>query len=104
MSLSDATVIVFLWRQSASRGIGLGIVQQLLRSPEYIVFATCRNPSSAVALNTLGNAPETLGRLHIVQMDVTDEVSISHAMTEVGSTLGHAGLDYLINNAGMVGA
>ena len=37
-----------------------------------------------------------------MQMDVTDESSVSRAMNEVKSILADAGLDYLINNAGIV--
>jgi len=84
-----------------SRGIGLNIVKRLIRSPHNVVFATCRDPPGAVALNALENAPETLGQLHVVQMDVTDEASIPRAMDKVKSILGDAGLDYLINNAGV---
>ncbi|KAF9225916.1 NAD(P)-binding protein [Gyrodon lividus] len=85
----------------ASRGIGFSIVQQLLRSPDNIVFAACRNPASAVVLNALEHAPETLGKVYIIQMDVTDEASISCAKDEVGSILDGGGVDYLINNAGI---
>lgn len=66
------------------------------------MFAACRDPPSAVALNALDIAPETMGQLHVVQMDVTDEASIFRAVDKVKSVIGDAGLDYLINNAGIV--
>ncbi|KIJ61524.1 hypothetical protein HYDPIDRAFT_115668 [Hydnomerulius pinastri MD-312] len=85
----------------ASRGIGFNIVQQLLRSPDNVVIAACRNLKSAQALMALELAPDTSGKLYLVQMDVTDETSISSAKNEVETMLGEAGLDYLINNAGV---
>lgn len=106
MSICDVSADVYqrVVRCSASRGIGLSIVQKLLRSPDNIVFAACRNPSSAVALNALGNAPKCSEseKLHVVQMDITDQASISRAKSEVESILGNASLDYLINNVGIV--
>ncbi|KAG9313495.1 hypothetical protein JVU11DRAFT_5821 [Chiua virens] len=50
----------------ASRGIGLSIVRELLLAPANIVFATCRNPSSAIDLDVLKNVPETLGKLYVL--------------------------------------
>ncbi|KAF9239781.1 hypothetical protein BU15DRAFT_87806 [Melanogaster broomeanus] len=69
----------------ASRGIGFNIVQQLLRSPHNVVFAACRNPASA---------------LYVVQMDVTDEASISRAKDEVENILGHRGCRILNQQRG----
>ncbi|KDQ12611.1 hypothetical protein BOTBODRAFT_161497 [Botryobasidium botryosum FD-172 SS1] len=86
----------------ASRGVGLELTRQLLRSPQNSVFATCRSPSSAVALNELIRGPDTKGTVHILQLDQDDEKSVSAAATKVGEILRADGrIDYLINNAGV---
>jgi NAD(P)-dependent dehydrogenase (short-subunit alcohol dehydrogenase family) len=40
------------------------------------------------------------GETHVVVLDVTDTISIKHALDEVTRTLGRHGLDALVNNAG----
>jgi NAD(P)-dependent dehydrogenase (short-subunit alcohol dehydrogenase family) len=87
---------------SASRGIGLELAKQLLVSPDVVVFAACRSPQSAISLHALLNSSSTNGTLHVVRMDVTDEASIISAKDEVAEILQGRGLDYLINNAGVV--
>ena len=64
--------------QGASRGIGLEFVRQLLdRRPNSCVFATLRSPGSVEALQSLaGRYP---GRLHLLNLDVTDEASVAAA-------------------------
>lgn len=83
----------------SSRGIGLEFVKQLTTDRSNTVFATCRCPDSSSALQSLKNAS---GNLHIVQLDVRDEGSISTAVCIVQAILGARGLDYLINNAGQI--
>ncbi|KAI0786295.1 C-factor [Abortiporus biennis] len=83
----------------ASRGIGLELVRQLLSDPANIVIATCRNPSSATALNALASDLVNKGSLHIAQLDITDEDSIQGISSSVQDILGDGGLDYLLNNA-----
>ena len=80
---------------SCSRGIGFEIVKQLASDPSNEVFATCRDPDSAFAL-------KSLAKLHVVKLDVNDEASIRWASEAVSRILGDKGLDYLINNAGIV--
>lgn len=81
----------------ANRGIGLGMVRECLGRDDYTVYATCRQPDDAADLHDL---KDTHGdRLHIVQMDVTDEDSIAGA---VGAVQQHThALDVLVNNAGI---
>ena len=89
--------------QSASRGVGLEITRQLLRSASNTVFATCRSPSTAVELQKLNQSPDIKGKIHIVQLDQDDEQSISNAAKSVEQVLGTSGrIDFLINNAGIV--
>ncbi|KAH9852408.1 NAD-P-binding protein [Lenzites betulinus] len=84
----------------SSRGIGFEIVRQLLESPENLVVAACRTPDKATALQELKTgSPE---KLHIIQIDVSDFDSIRAAAPELERILGETGLDYLVNNAGIV--
>ncbi|CAN6334940.1 unnamed protein product [Urochloa humidicola] len=62
--------------QSASGGIGLEFVRQLLRRSEQgRIVAACRAPASAAELQGLKeeHAP---GRLTLLPLDVTDESTI----------------------------
>ena len=84
----------------ASRGIGLGLVKNILAHlPEARVVATCRNPSSATELNELSKT-FSKDRLLILPLNVTD--SESHK-TVVGRLTeeGVASLDVVIANAGI---
>ncbi|KAG6375957.1 hypothetical protein JVT61DRAFT_2834 [Boletus reticuloceps] len=82
----------------ASRGLGLETARQLLQTPTNTVFGTCRSPSTATELAALVSSP---GTLYIVKLDVTDEASIKAAADEVFKLLNGAGLDYVLNNAGI---
>ncbi|KAI0703668.1 NAD-P-binding protein [Cerioporus squamosus] len=72
-----------------SRGIGLEMTRQLLQTPSNTVIAACRNPSKADALRALANS-----KLHIVAIDVIDRESVRKCAEE--------GIDYLVNNAGVI--
>ncbi|KIJ64620.1 hypothetical protein HYDPIDRAFT_112002 [Hydnomerulius pinastri MD-312] len=85
----------------ASRGLGLGLAQELIASSDNIVFATCRHPEEAKNLRLLSESPSRKGSLFIIQLNVTDEASVFIAQREVESILGQRGLDFLINNAGV---
>ncbi|KFM02707.1 C-factor, partial [Aptenodytes forsteri] len=77
----------------ANRGIGLGLVRQLLgmpNPPEW-VFAACRDPKGERAQVRLGWDA----------VEVTDPASIKAAAARVGEQLGGSGLNLLINNAGI---
>ncbi len=83
----------------ANRGIGLALVEQYLAAGGYRVFASCRNPDAASALNALAEAnPQTL---RILQLDVDDEASIKRAVDAI--SVDSDSLDALINNAGVSG-
>lgn len=85
----------------ASRGIGLEITKQLISNPSNIVIASCRNPETAKDLSALKtNKPG--GQLHIIKLDVIAEETIKDAAAGASSILGDKGLDYLLNNAGVV--
>lgn len=79
----------------ANRGVGLEFVKQYLTAGEQ-VYAACRNPDKAEALQQL--AADTR-RLTVVPLDPGDETSINH-LPQVLAEYTDA-LDMLINNAGM---
>ncbi|OBZ65602.1 hypothetical protein A0H81_14507 [Grifola frondosa] len=93
-----STLESFTWLiTGSSRGIGLELTRQLLTSPVNTVIATCRDPTGASALTALQDGAQ--GTLHIIALDVADEVSIRTAVKEAAVILGERGLDYLYNNA-----
>ena len=76
------------------------LARQLLEVPSNTVFAACRNPSKADALHALKDTAR--GTLHVVQLEVTDRESVKSCATEVADIVGERGIDYLVNNAGVV--
>lgn len=88
----------------ASRGIGLEIVRQLLASPANLVIAACRNPSGASGLAALTDSADAKGALHTMKLDIDDFVGVRAAAKDIAAILGDNGLDYLVNNAGIVSA
>ena len=83
-----------------SRGLGLVLVKELLKSPASSVrtiLATARSSSPPAALAEAIKSSD--GRLHFVQLDVVDPKSIQSATKASSEILGSAGLDVLINNA-----
>jgi NAD(P)-dependent dehydrogenase (short-subunit alcohol dehydrogenase family) len=80
----------------ANRGIGLELARQYASAGD-MVFAFCRSPEKADALNAL--AAHSDGRVRVHRMDVADEASIlAAAKAADGATI-----DILINNAGISG-
>ena len=65
----------------ANRGLGWAMVQQLAQAGE-IVFAGCRSPQHSAELQTLA---ATNDKIHIVQLDVTDEKSVVAAVEAVSA-------------------
>ena len=59
---------------AASRGLGLGMVEGLLKQEHTVVVAAARNPEKAEALQKL--ASQYKGRVHLVALDTTDEAGI----------------------------
>lgn len=84
----------------ASRGIGLELVRQLLADEANVVFATCRNPATANLLQDV--IKPASGRGHIVPLDVDKDDSIDAAAKEITKVLNGSGLNYLLNNAGIM--
>ncbi len=81
----------------ANRGIGFELARQYVTAGDALVFAGCRAPENAEALNSL--ARQAADRLVIVQLDVNDAQSIAAATEQIAARAG--ALDILINNAGI---
>ena len=83
----------------SNRGIGLELVRQYIGEGDVYVFATCRDPDTAQQLQELAHLHD--GLMRVLQLDVSDEGSIAAAASAVAASV--AGLDLLINNAGIGG-
>ena len=80
----------------ANRGLGLEFATQYL-SADWQVYATCRQPESAEALQALARSRKE--RLEILAMDVTSAPTIAQAAAAMrGRTI-----DVLLNGAGTIG-
>ncbi|KAH8807851.1 hypothetical protein F5884DRAFT_881366 [Xylogone sp. PMI_703] len=86
-----------------SRGLGLELVRSLVSLPASTVgkiFATARSSSPTPPLAEI--IENSSGRVHFIELDVSNEFSIIAAATEVEKQLGpKQGLDVIINNAGI---
>jgi NADP-dependent 3-hydroxy acid dehydrogenase YdfG len=86
----------------ASRGIGYELVSQLSEQPASqvsVVFAAIRSRPSE-QLRAL--IERSSGRVIPVTVTITDRASIDKAVSEVETHLAGKGLDFLINNAGVM--
>ncbi|KIM95707.1 hypothetical protein OIDMADRAFT_59488 [Oidiodendron maius Zn] len=91
---SVQSVLVF----GASRGIGLGLVQQALVTHQTAtIFATARDPTRAVSLVTLSE--KSNGRVKIIVADAVDPKSIEHVAEDIKKT--NSALDLVIYNSGV---
>ncbi|MGB0679550.1 MAG: SDR family oxidoreductase [Polyangiales bacterium] len=87
------------WVQGASRGLGLALVQALLRRDEDVVLvASARHATSDESLQCLRAAHPQ--RLRLVDVDLTDEASIATASGALASLGGR--LHLLCNVAGVL--
>ncbi|KAM9302250.1 C-signal-like [Gastrophryne carolinensis] len=86
-----------------NRGIGLELVRQLLEQPNppKQIFATCRDPRSSQN-QTLQELACKDPRVLLIKRETTDPRSISEAAKEVEKHLNGAGLNVLLNNAGVM--
>lgn len=110
-SIKHATLKQTWYRQKAmasylvtgsSRGLGLALVSRLASLPKTEVariIATARQDNSP-RLKEIVSASS--GRVEFINLDVTDKASIEEAIKSVEQKLQGKGLDYLINNAGVM--
>ncbi|KAI0692430.1 NAD-P-binding protein [Cerioporus squamosus] len=86
----------------ANRGVGLEMVKQLLQ-PTFnavTIVAACRTPSKAMELRELSE--QANGKFQLVALDVANKESVYHVAEEVAEILRGQGIDYLVNNAGIL--
>ncbi|XP_034973092.1 C-signal [Zootoca vivipara] len=87
----------------SNRGIGFELVKQLVgksNRPEWI-FATCRDPEGPRAQELKNLAAKHQG-VEILALDTSEPSSVKAAATRVTEGLKGAGLNLLINNAGIL--
>ncbi|KAJ5330200.1 hypothetical protein N7541_005985 [Penicillium brevicompactum] len=85
-----------------SRGLGLALITRLMTFPKTevgTIIATARQDNSS-QLKELVDASS--GRVQFISLDVTDLESVNEAAGIVEHRLQERGLDYLINNAGVM--
>ncbi|KAJ5771574.1 hypothetical protein N7520_002103 [Penicillium odoratum] len=86
----------------ASRGLGLALVSRLVALPTTKVgkiIATARSDNSPKLKEIVAASPD---RVEWIKLDVTDQKNVLEAASEVDGKLQGRGLDYLINNAGVM--
>ena len=91
--MADPSLAVVI---GANRGIGLGVVKELLRR-DWSVIATARRPDAANDLKAL--IAEHPGRLEIQALDMTD----TGQLDAFASAMGSRKLDAILVNAGIPG-
>ncbi|CAG7831660.1 unnamed protein product [Allacma fusca] len=84
----------------ANRGIGLRLLKEiLLKFRPKVVFATYRNPATSQELTALADANKNV---YLIEMDVVDYEKHAEVAKTVESVTGGAGLNLLLNNAGIL--
>ncbi|KFO97298.1 C-factor, partial [Calypte anna] len=84
----------------SNRGIGLGLVKQLLAAPKppLWIFASCRDPEGPRA-QELRDLASKHPNLVLLKLDVANPVSVTEAARIVERKMNGSGLNLLINNA-----
>ncbi|KAJ0423349.1 hypothetical protein BJY00DRAFT_279040 [Aspergillus carlsbadensis] len=101
MSLDSANKSSVWVVTGANRGIGLGLVKELVARPSTTVIATVRNDEAAASLNAEPIAPGAHSSLHVIQLDFSTAIApevIREKFTAAAPSVDH--IDVLINNAG----
>lgn len=85
----------------ANKGIGLAITRSLLDGGCYVFLGSRDVDRGAAALESIvGEQPKFKDSAEVVQLDVTNDASVSAAFENVKAKVGSGGLTGLINNAG----
>ncbi|KAH8828642.1 short-chain dehydrogenase-like protein [Flagelloscypha sp. PMI_526] len=87
----------------AARGLGFGLVQLLASKPTSevnLIFASARRAGDDLVKLAAANP----GRVHLIEIEVTDVTSVQNAAKKVERILAerNATLDVLVNNAGIM--
>ncbi|KIM43817.1 hypothetical protein M413DRAFT_389065 [Hebeloma cylindrosporum] len=80
----------------SNRGIGLSIVEHLLKNPSNFVIATSRDAKAPELVALAAKNPKAL---KVIELDITSQSSVDAAVAAATPLLPN-GLDYLVNNAG----
>ncbi|XP_048846701.1 C-factor-like isoform X7 [Brienomyrus brachyistius] len=88
----------------ANRGLGLEMVKQLVvsRASTCRLFAACRDPDAPKSQALQDLAKKYPKVITVIQLDTTDPRSVKEAAMKVGAKLEGAGLNVLVNNAGVL--
>jgi NAD(P)-dependent dehydrogenase (short-subunit alcohol dehydrogenase family) len=81
-----------------ARGLGLACAERLLASGAALSLWDVDAANLRAAVATLGDKP---GRIHVAEVDVTDEASVAAGAR--AATAAHGKIDILVNNAGITG-
>uniref|UniRef100_A0A8C5SAN5 C-factor-like n=1 Tax=Laticauda laticaudata TaxID=8630 RepID=A0A8C5SAN5_LATLA len=87
----------------SNRGLGLQLIRHLTgkSNPPKWIFATCRDPAGPHAQDLKDLAAKNL-QIVIITLDTTDPSTVKAAAAKVTDHLKGAGLNLLINNAGIL--
>ncbi|KAM4618180.1 C-signal-like [Polymixia lowei] len=87
----------------SNRGIGLEMVRQLVDNTgeEDHIYACCRQPEGTRAKDLRELVQHHPEHITIVKLDTSDEASILSAVQKLDAMVGDAGLNLIINNAGI---
>ena len=83
-----------------SRGIGLGLVEHLLSTPDNMVVATCRSPDESTGLRRLQQSYAT-NRLLVLPLDTTSLEGHQTLIQTLSTEHGIDSVDVFIANAGI---
>lgn len=102
MSTSPSTTIVLI--TGANSGIGFATAEVLTQAASnYHVIIGSRNAANGTkAADQIQASPNLQGTISSIELEVTDQASLSKAASEIESKFGR--LDILINNAGIASA
>lgn len=92
--LQDKTMIV----TGASSGIGQGVAEELAKEGANVVLTARRIEKLEKIKDAI--QPDNRGKIQVIQMDVTSEADVRHAIEQTLEQFGQ--VDALINNAGQM--
>jgi len=93
--MADSTVVLIT---GISSGIGKALALRLIKCPQYIVYGTVLPADVEKGKVLSEQSKRERGKLHVIQLDVTDTNMCAKAVETVVNTYGR--LDILVNNAG----
>jgi len=86
----------------SGRGLGLAIVQELAKLPADKVSKVLASSRSGPSTELQKVIDASSDRVFWLQLDIVDIESVKQAASRAEQLLGDAGLDFLINNGGVI--